>query len=346
MPSLIKTPAGTFAVKFRVNGKQIKRTFKFKKDAQQFIATITLKPEAKQSRILVSGLFRTYLKEVTPKHRGAHNEACRIERILRSAAWTQKTVDKLRPSDIQAYLDSRLSGKGRALGTTVGAATILREVKTIRAVWHWAMRKGFVSHNPTIALALPKEPEHRERIADKEDIDRLLIACAWDGKTVPADLKQLVVCAFLFACETGMRAGEILQIEAGWIDGRIIHLPAEATKTCLKRDVALSKEAVRLLELANNHDARFPYFSRFSNATRDAHFRIVRERAGLGAEKDSQGRVVKEGLNFHDSRATFATRAAKKMDVLSLARLTGHRDLKMLQRYYREPVEELAKKLD
>ena len=49
---------------------------------------------------------------------------------------------------------------------------------------------------------------------------------------------------------------------------------------------------------------------------------------GLGPELDSAGRVIREGLNFHDSRATFATWAASpdpktgvpRLDLLSLAR--------------------------
>ena len=36
---------------------------------------------------------------------------------------------------------------------------------------------------------------------------------------------------------------------------------------------------------------------------------------------------------------------APRLDVLALARQTGHKDLKMLQRYYRASAEEIAKRL-
>ena len=39
------------------------------------------------------------------------------------------------------------------------------------------------------------------------------------------------------------------------------------------------------------------------------------------------------------------TRLARKLDILSLARMVGHRDLKMLQVYYRESAEDIAKRL-
>ena len=92
----------------------------------------------------------------------------------------------------------------------------------------------------------------------------------------------------------------------------------------------------------------------YNDKTMHALWRKIRDRAGLGPELDSQGRVIREGLNFHDSRATFATWAASpdpktgapRLDLLSLARQTGHKNLKMLQRYYRPKSEDIAKRLD
>lgn len=40
------------------------------------------------------------------------------------------------------------------------------------------------------------------------------------------------------------------------------------------------------------------------------------------------------------------TRLSKKLDVLDLARVIGHRDVKMLLTYYEADAEALAKKLD
>jgi integrase len=51
-------------------------------------------------------------------------------------------------------------------------------------------------------------------------------------------------------------------------------------------------------------------------------------------------------LHWHDTRHTAITRLAKKLNVLELARIVGHKDLRNLQIYYNESAEELAKKLD
>jgi integrase len=69
-------------------------------------------------------------------------------------------------------------------------------------------------------------------------------------------------------------------------------------------------------------------------ASRDALFRKARERARI------------EGLTFHDSRATALTRLARKLDVLSLAKMVGHRDPRSLMVYYRETAADIAKRLD
>ena len=51
-------------------------------------------------------------------------------------------------------------------------------------------------------------------------------------------------------------------------------------------------------------------------------------------------------MHFHDTRHEAITRLASKLDVLSLARVAGHRDIRMSQAYYNETAEELAARLD
>ena len=70
-----------------------------------------------------------------------------------------------------------------------------------------------------------------------------------------------------------------------------------------------------------------------SQAQKDALFRKLRERAAI------------EGLNFHDARHTAITRLARKLNPLELARMVGHKDLKMLLVYYNESADEIAKRL-
>ncbi len=53
-----------------------------------------------------------------------------------------------------------------------------------------------------------------------------------------------------------------------------------------------------------------------------------------------------EDLTFHDLRRAATTRLAKRLPLMELARLTGHRQVNVLyQRYYTVSAQEIAQKL-
>lgn len=53
-----------------------------------------------------------------------------------------------------------------------------------------------------------------------------------------------------------------------------------------------------------------------------------------------------EGLTFHDARATALTHMARRMDVMTLARISRHKDLRILMNtYYRETAEQISTRL-
>lgn len=127
-----------------------------------------------------------------------------------------------------------------------------------------------------------------------------------------------------------MRAGEICGLTWDRVDlsERVAHLVK--TKNGRPRDVPLSTEAVRLIEALPHADPVFGLSSR----QLDALWRKLRDRAGV------------VDLTFHDSRAEAVLRLSKKLEVLELARMTGHTDLNMLIRvYYRASASDIAKRL-
>ena len=98
----------------------------------------------------------------------------------------------------------------------------------------------------------------------------------------------------------------------------------------VRNQLARSTEAVRLLRALPEDDPMFGLTSR----QLDALWRKLRDRAAV------------ENLHFHDARHEAITRLSRKIDVLALARMVGHRDIKMLLRYYDETAEDLAKRLE
>jgi integrase len=139
---------------------------------------------------------------------------------------------------------------------------------------------------------------------------------------------QRVGLAFLFALETAMRSGEIVGLQ--WADVHPRHVVLPRTKNGDLREVPLSKGAVAILQALPREDG--PVFG-LDDALRDALWRKMRPKALAD-------------LHFHDSRAEAIWRLSKKLDVLQLARVIGHRDLNSLLLYYRESAADMAMRLD
>ena len=353
MPSVSKTQYGTYRVLWYSGRSKKQKTFPTKKEAKKFAAALELSPEEKSSHISLGDLLIEYRDKVTRKKKGQRAETYRINRILK-APIAQKMISDITVKDINDYIEVRLRSPSRKFKGLISRGTVLKEFVALSSVFNKAIKDGLLEKNPCKYADRPKPTEPRERVASDEDIEKLTICSGWDGTSVPETLVQLTMAAFLFACKTGMRSGEILNLDEAWIDGNVIHLPKEVTKTNTKRDVALSKEALRILDLVRERGCHPFIFGDLSAATKDVLWRRIRDRAGLGPVVDSRGIVIREGLNFHDSRATFATWAASpdpatgapRLEVLALARQTGHKDLKMLLRYYRPTAQDIAKQLD
>jgi integrase len=91
---------------------------------------------------------------------------------------------------------------------------------------------------------------------------------------------------------------------------------------------------VRLLKVLIDHAEGDRLFS-VSSASLDALFRKATTNLQIN------------NLHFHDARADALTRFAKKVDVLTLAKISGHKDISILSNvYYRTTATEIAGKLD
>ena len=304
-----------------VSGVVATATHDTKGEAQQWAADKERELQALAGGIslthTVRDAFDRYAREVSPGKRGARWEAIRLEFLSRDPIADIKLAD-IGAHHIAQWRDRRLK--------TVSGSTVNRDLNLIshcfaiaRDEWRW------IRESPTTGVRRPKEAPPRDRLITDDEINRILIACGYaDGRPVET-VAQRVAVAFLFAIETAMRAGEICSLTPASIAGRVARLPK--TKNGFPRDVPLSARALELWAMVQDGFQMTP-------GQLDANFRKARARAGV------------EGITFHDTRHLAVTRLSRKLDVLALARMTGHRDLKMLQRYFNPTAESLAEKLD
>lgn len=271
-------------------------------------------------------LLERYRDEVSITKKGERWERLRIGLILRDEIAKVKLAD-LRQPDFAAWRDRRLEA--------VTSASVRREwvllssaCSTALKEWHW------LKDHPMRGVKIPQHGKPRSRIATQDELDRLAVALGYNKDIEPRSVGARVGAAMLFAVETAMRAGEIAALD--WRDvhiaKRYLHVAGHegGGKTdAAIRDVPLSAEAIRLLRQAGGDSSAF----RLTTSQIDANFRKAKGLAGV------------EGLTFHDLRHTAITRLAKKLDVLDLARMVGHRDLRQLMIYYNEAAEDMAARL-
>ena len=131
-----------------------------------------------------------------------------------------------------------------------------------------------------------------------------------------------------------MRRGEILSL--CWLDvhldKRYKHLPD--TKNGDSRDVPLSPQAMELLR-------ELPRNIRGDQAVFPLHFEALKS-----SWRRACSRADISDLRFHDLRHEATSRFFEKgLNVIDMAAITGHKDLRMLQRYTHLRAEDLALKL-
>lgn len=265
---------------------------------------------------LFGDMLDEYGRKVSNFKRGARWEIIRIQKLRRDKISQIKLRD-LKPAHFAEWRDRQ----------NLAPASIIREMQLMSAALNTARKEwGLISSNPLQDVKRPPKPQPRDRLPSDVEFERL-------GHSAGDDLSKLTARAyhaFLFSCETAMRAGEVCGLTWDNVDlerqvARLTH-----TKNGRPRNVPLSSGAVGMLKALPNLEPVFGLKTR----QLDALWRKVRDRAKV------------EGLTFHDSRHYAITLLAKKLDVMDLAKMVGHTDLRiLLNTYYQEDPESVAKRL-
>jgi len=228
-------------------------------------------------------------------------------------------LDTFQSTQVAQYRDDRLS-RG------VSGSSINRELNTLSRVFDIAMKEWcWVNHNPVKQITRPKNGRHRERRPTSSEIISLRNECARSRNN---DIWIMIE----LAIETGMRQGELLNLETASINlqSRIAHL--HETKNGESRSVPLSKRACDLVKIQLQATASEKLFPRWSGGDGfRSTFKRVCERAGI------------KNLRFHDLRHEAASRFFEMgLNQFQVAAITGHKSLQSLHRYTHIKTENLV----
>ena len=322
MPSIQPHPKG-YRVQLTVKGQRDSKVFVSKREAQQWAASREIElrnGSAVGGKTLAQAVDR-YILEVSSKKGGEKWERLRLEAMKRYFGLAV-TLGEISAPTIAAWRDWRLKGdvdNRPVLGSTVQREkNLLRNVFTVaRDEWHW------MQGNPFKGVSMPAESDPRTALWDWKRIRRVLRFLGYAPGQKPETAYQQVALAFMIGLHTGLRASEILRVSKKTFNPvtRVIEVK---TKTMKLARVPVTRRAVKVCKLAD--------FT-ISAVMLDVLFRKARDATQVG------------DFTFHDGRAFALTMLARKVDILTLSRISQHKDLGMLQRYFRETPEQIAVRL-
>ena len=345
MATIINRGAYQFQATIRRKGYPTQsKTFETRRDAESWATVVesemvrgTFIPRGEAERTTLGAALERYRSEITPDKKGHSQEERRIKAWL-SDPLAKRSLASLTSTDFATFRDERKK--------TASPSTVIKDLALISHLYTIAIKEWrFPLQNPIQNIRKPKLPGGRNRRLTPEEEIYLLRACR--ESKAPA-LETIV----RLAIETAMRRGEILGMQWRHVDLSKQTVFLEDTKNGDSRSVLLSSRAVQVLRAwPRSFDGRvFPQYSHVDS------FKKGWGHALASAKKTYQQDCLAQGvlpdstflvdLRFHDLRHEATSRLAEKLpNVLELAAVTGHKDLRMLKRYYHPKAEDLAKKL-
>lgn len=297
-------------VELMVHGRRMSKVTATKREAQLWLLEQEAHAKGKPlGRYTLAQAFEKYRKEVTSKKRGSDWEENALKRLL-SMFDPDAELGDIQAPKIKAWRDARLE--------SVSSSTVLREKNLLSNIFSVARKEWeWIDHNPFQNVKFVDEKIARHQRWDWKTIKRVLRAGQrTGGKTLEASE------AFHISLRTGMRLSEAIAAPENYDPKRkVVRLQAK-----------MRIEEIPIGRLAQKLVQREPFTVQPNEAS------VLFSRL-----KKSQ---LAGDLTLRDARATSLTWMAKKVDVMTLAKISRHFDLEFLQRhYYRETASEIANRI-
>jgi integrase len=324
----IRKRQGRWQAQVRRKGySQVTKTFTSKEAAKRWIKAVETDMERREFKprldMTVGQLIKRYQTDVIPKQKARQSALVRCRRLRRALG--KINLSDLSPAHLASYRDERLK--------TTKPSTLKRELSILSsaintAVIDWGIP---IPTNPVSITRIPKyDGSRNRRLKDGEEEKLLAIA------------KPTYRRAIIIAVETAVRRGELLNIRESHInfDNQTLHLPV--TKTDTPRTIPLSTRAVTALkeQIKSISDTNVVQMERDPT--------LFRMSAPMFRHEIHKYRVKldMEDWRFHDLRHEATSRLFERgFNVMEVALVTGHQDLRMLKRYTHLRAEDLVWRL-
>lgn len=322
---LTKTGKERWYIYYRVDGERIRKAVKNAQSRADALKVLQIQVadafrgkygfKREEKRIKFMKFADLYLENSKPNKKSWSEERYRIEAHLKPffGELELKSISSLL---IEKYRLKRLK-------TGVKNSTTNRELALLKVIFSRAIDWSFAVENPVRKVKFFSEKDNlKERVLTLEEETKILEVSA-------EHLKPILI----FALNTGMRRGEILNLKWDQINLSKRFIQVENTKSGSNRVIpindVLMEELLRLKKL--NENSMFVFLNK---SVRTA-FENACSRAGI------------DNLRFHDLRHTFATRLVEHgVDLITIKELLGHHSVKVTERYTHSNSDQKKKAVD
>lgn len=320
-------------IRRRGHAPQVK-TFRRRADAEAWARDVEARMDRgvfadtrDSERTTLADILNRYAREVTPGKKSASLEAGKIA-MLKRTPLAERSVAAITGADLAGWRDARLL---EVTGSTVNRElTILSHVfSTAEKEWRITLPRG----NPVGAMRRPKMNGARDRRLAEEEEARLIAACEkYESEPRALPLSRIVK----FALATAMRRAEITRMRWEDVDLRARALRVPETKSGDPRTVPLARCAIEVLDSQPRRLDGWVWKESIDPHSVTRAFERACRRARI------------DDLRFHDLRHEAISRLFERtdLDMMEIARISGHRSLSMLARYTHLRVGRLADRLD
>ena len=238
----IRKRQGKWQVQVRhIGHKQISKTFNRKQEAEQWARELEVSFD--QNKLghkvvdypLISKIIERYTNEISAKKRGHIRERYFLQQLAKTDL-AQLRLDQIKTHNIAQLRDQRLQ-KNKP-------DTVLRELTIINHIFNICIKDwSYPIINPVKQIYKPKSGCSRNRRLTSFEYNYLV-----NNNKVNSKLKAIIE----LAIETGMRRGEILNIERHHLKNKILEIPL--TKNRALRKIPLTSKAINIL-----NDSSLPF---------------------------------------------------------------------------------------
>jgi integrase len=259
-----------------------------------------------QKQVKFEVLLNDYLEWAKDNHRSYQRDVT-ISKVL------ERFFKGMHINTISSWHVEKYKSKRKADGLCL--STVNRELTVLKRIFNLGIQWKLVNENPVTGVKFFKIPIQKPRVLSEEEFKMLY-------NSASEHLKPIL----FVAISTGMRKGEILNLQWKDINFEENYIVVRDSKNYESRDIPISdllkRALLRLKQVDREEDYLFCYHDKKPIEYLYRSFGTALKRSGINK------------CTFHTLRHTFATRVVMAgVDIVTLKELLGHKTIQMTMRY-------------